>query len=102
MLHQTVIPEQHITCCHVALDIVSEKAPNPSESITCLATVYHYFSAQLLTLAHLHKNRPYHVNNSINFRQIVAFSGGLVSRKIFYNFRGGRNHSTPVCWIASD
>lgn len=62
----------------VELDIVSEKAPNTSDSITCLATVYHYFSAQLLTLAHRHKNRPYRVNNSVDFRQIVAFSGGLV------------------------
>lgn len=62
----------------VELDIVSEKNPNPSESITCLVTVYHYFSAQLVTLAHLHKNSPYHVNNGNNFRQIVAFSGGRV------------------------
>lgn len=62
----------------VELDIVSEKAPNPPQSITYLATVYHYFSAQLLTLAHLHKNHPYHVNNSVNFRQIDAFSGGLI------------------------
>lgn len=65
-----MIPEQHITCCHSECDIVSEKTQTPQ--------VYHYFSAQLLTLAHLHKNRQYHVNNSIHFRQIVAFSGGLV------------------------